>query len=101
VVLREFLENGDRLIDGLALAENYLGQAIAQRPVQVEAGKAQVLVRQAAQAVEGFVHRGRALLDRIEQLAEFIKIHHRIILPDPVSPGRHSGCHCGSRPDRG
>ena len=64
----EPLSDGRHLLRRLALAENDLGEALAQGAVMIQRGEAQVFVGKVSQALESFVDRQIAVADRLQQL---------------------------------
>ena len=74
-------EDGHDLLDGLALAEDDLGEPAPQAPVVVEFGEAEVLKRHVAEALGGLLRRDLARLHGLQEFAQRFLVHGSISCP--------------------
>ena len=84
VRLREPSHDRHHLLRRLALAEDGLGHAVAERAVQIHAGEAQVLDGQRAEPGQRLIGRHRAGRDRLQQRPYFFPIHFSTSLALPL-----------------
>jgi len=90
----EPLSDGRHLLRRLALAENDLGEALAQGTVMIQRGEAQVFVGKVSQALESFVDRQIAVADRLQQLFQPRLVDSLNSLPaDRALPMLYESCH--------
>ena len=91
VRLRQPARDGDHLLRGLPLAEHRLGDAVAERPMQVHPGEAEVLDGQAAETGERLLGRHGAAGDGLQQRLYLFPVHRRSSLALPLrNPCRSS-----------
>ncbi len=84
VRLRQPPHDGDHLLRRLALTEDGLGHALAQRAVQIHAGEAQVLDGQRAEPGQRLLGSERAGRDGLQQRPYFFPIHFNTSLALPL-----------------
>ena len=72
--------DGRDLFGGFALAENDLRETLAQRPVVVHPGEAQVLVRELLQALHGLGWSQRAGGHLLQQRIQLVGVHRCLVL---------------------